>query len=87
MFDKNESQDFENDLDISVAISNYREFDVIYHKVHGLIAPRKGAAKYIGKSPGTLSVWDCTKRNDLKPVKLRNRVYYRISDLDKFQME
>jgi predicted DNA-binding transcriptional regulator AlpA len=46
---------------------------------------RKQAAAYLGVSPGTLAVWDCTKRYDLKPIKLGSRaVRYRRSDLDRF---
>jgi len=45
---------------------------------------RKSAAKYLGISPGTMAVWDCTKRYDLKPLKAGRAVRYRRSDLDKF---
>jgi predicted DNA-binding transcriptional regulator AlpA len=45
---------------------------------------RKTAAKYLGISPGTLAVWDCTKRYDLKPKRAGRSVRYRKSDLDKF---
>lgn len=45
---------------------------------------RKAAAKYIGVVPGTLAVWDCTKRYDLKPQKAGYRVRYRKADLDNF---
>lgn len=45
---------------------------------------RKTAAKYLGLSPGTLAVWDCTKRYDLRPLKIGRAVRYRRSDLDKF---
>lgn len=46
---------------------------------------RKDAAKYIGGfSAGTLAVWDCTKRYDLKPVKIGRSVRYRKSVLDAF---
>ena len=45
---------------------------------------RKTAAKYLSVSPGTLAVWDCTKRYDLKPIKIGRAVRYRRSDLDKF---
>lgn len=43
---------------------------------------RKTAAKYLGVSPGTLAVWDCTKRYDLKPIKIGRSVRYRRSSLD-----
>ncbi len=45
---------------------------------------RKTAAKYLRVSPGTLAVWDCTKRYDLKPIKIGRAVRYRRSSLDKF---
>ncbi len=49
---------------------------------------RKEAAKYLGGTKplavGTLAVWDCTKRYDLKPVKVGRSVRYRRADLDQF---
>ena len=48
---------------------------------------RKAAAKYLGLSPGTLAVWDCTKRYNLKSIKIGRRVRYRKSDLIKFLEE
>lgn len=45
---------------------------------------RKEAARYLSLSPGTLAVWDCTKRHNLKPRKVGKVVRYRLSDLDKF---
>ena len=45
---------------------------------------RKTAAKYLGLSPGTLAVLDCTKRHDLNPIKIGRAVRYRQSDLDQF---
>ena len=45
---------------------------------------RKTAAKYLGISPNTLAVWDCTKRYDLKPLKVGRSVRYRKSELDLF---
>lgn len=45
---------------------------------------RKAAARYLGVSPGTLAVWDCTKRYDLKPIKIGRSVRYRRADLDAF---
>ena len=50
---------------------------------------RPAAAKYLGGrskplNPSTLAVWDCTKRYDLKPIKVGRSVRYRKSDLDKF---
>ena len=46
---------------------------------------RKEAAQYLGVTPGTMAVWACTKRYDLKSFKLgRRAVRYRQSDLNKF---
>lgn len=46
---------------------------------------RKTAAKYLDlKNPNTLAVWDCTKRYDLKPIKIGRNVRYRKSELDRF---
>jgi hypothetical protein len=47
---------------------------------------RKRAAKYLNVSPGTLAVWDCTKRYNLNPLKVGRAVRYRRSDLDNFIM-
>lgn len=45
---------------------------------------RKSAARYLSVSPGTLAVWDCTKRYDLKPIKIGRSVRYRRTHLDHF---
>jgi Helix-turn-helix domain len=45
---------------------------------------RKSAAKFLRVSPGTLAVWDCTKRYDLKPIKVGRAVRYRLADLENF---
>ncbi|MDQ1086171.1 helix-turn-helix domain-containing protein [Siphonobacter sp. SORGH_AS_1065] len=45
---------------------------------------RRAAAKYLRVSPGTLAVWDCTKRYDLKPIRIGRTIRYRLSDLDQF---
>lgn len=45
---------------------------------------RKSAARYLSVSPGTLAVWDCTKRYDLEPIKVGRSVRYRRSSLDRF---
>lgn len=49
-----------------------------------VLLDRKTAAKYLAVSPGTLAVWDCTKRYDLKPIKVGRAVRYRKADLDAF---
>lgn len=45
---------------------------------------RKTAARYLSVSPATLAVWDCTKRYDLKPLKIGRSVRYRRVHLDEF---
>lgn len=46
---------------------------------------RNAAARYLGGlKPGTLAVWDCTKRHDLKPIKIGKLVRYKRSVLDQF---
>ncbi|GEC77914.1 helix-turn-helix transcriptional regulator [Flavobacterium aquatile] len=48
---------------------------------------RKQAANYISFKAGTLAVWDCNKRHDLKPIKIGRAVRYRKSVLDAFLLE
>jgi len=58
------------------------------HAADDALLDRKAAAAYLGGlSPGTLAVWDCTKRYDLKPIKVGTAVRYRKSVLDKFLEE
>ncbi|MCB0713811.1 MAG: helix-turn-helix domain-containing protein [Ignavibacteriae bacterium] len=46
---------------------------------------RQEAADYLGVKASTLSVWDCTKRYNLQPVKVgRRAVRYRRRHLDDF---
>lgn len=45
---------------------------------------RKSAAEYLNMSPGTLAVWDSTKRYNLHPIKVGRNVRYRKEDLDSF---
>lgn len=45
---------------------------------------RREAAEYLKVSPGTLAVWDCTKRYDLKPMKVGRSVRYTRENLDNF---
>lgn len=48
---------------------------------------RISAAKFLGVKPGTLAVWDCTKRYDLKPIKIGRMVRYKRSVLAEFLKE
>ncbi|MBK7856657.1 MAG: helix-turn-helix domain-containing protein [Bacteroidetes bacterium] len=51
---------------------------------HDPLMDRKTAASYLKLSPGTLAVWDCTRRYDLSPIKVGRSVRYRKSSLDDF---
>lgn len=53
---------------------------------HDPLMPRKEAATYINSTVGTMAVWDCTKKYDLKPVRRGNRAYYYKSVLDEFKL-
>lgn len=48
---------------------------------------REEAARYLQSTIGTLAFWDCTKRHDLRPIKIGRSVRYRRSDLDSFLEE
>lgn len=39
------------------------------------------AAKFLGMSAGTLSVWRCTKRYDLPYIKVGRKIKYDMADL------
>lgn len=45
---------------------------------------RKQAAEYLGVEPETLHNWACTKRYNLKFIKVGRLAKYRIEDLDDF---
>lgn len=45
---------------------------------------RVKAAEYLDISPGTLAVWDSTKKYNLEPIKVGSNVRYRRSSLDRF---
>lgn len=44
----------------------------------------KRAAEILGVSPGTLSVWRCTRRYPLPYQKIGRAVRYRVADLEAF---
>lgn len=48
-----------------------------------LLTPEQ-AAEFLSTTPGTLSVWRCTRRYDLPYVKVGRAVRYRLSDLEAF---
>ncbi len=45
---------------------------------------RKQAAEYLGLEPRTLDVWACTKRYNLRFIKVGRLAKYRKEDLDDF---
>lgn len=63
------------------------ELSTFYNDRDDPLMSRKEAARYAGRSPGTLAVIDCKKSYDLKPIKIRGRVYYLKSVIDKFLSE
>ena len=61
------------------------EMNMTDYDLEDRLLDRKAAAKFLSVSPETLAVWDCTKRYDLKPIRLGSRaVRYRLSTLEKF---
>lgn len=64
--------------------SNHLQIGEAMPTTNEMLLNRKEAAKYLRISPNTLAVWDCTKRYDLKPLKVGRAVRYRRSELDKF---
>lgn len=62
----------------------YRKFDLIRYFLQWddmavldeRLLTRKEAATYLDKSPGTLAVWSCNNRYDLRPLKIGNCVRY-----------
>lgn len=45
---------------------------------------REEAANYLGVSPSTLANWACTKKYQIKFIRVGRSVRYRQSDLDAF---
>lgn len=45
---------------------------------------REQAAKYLNYAPGTLAVWDCTKRYDLQPIKIGRSIRYKPDHIRAF---
>jgi hypothetical protein len=48
---------------------------------------RKEAARRLRVSCGTLAVWDCVKRYDLRPICINGRIFYRKSDLIRYLLK
>jgi predicted DNA-binding transcriptional regulator AlpA len=51
---------------------------------HDRLLDADEAAKMLGTTTGTLSVWRCTQRYDLPWVKIGRRVRYRLSAIQRF---
>lgn len=45
---------------------------------------REQAAEYLGVKPQTISVWLCTKRYNLKAIKIGRALRFREEDLENF---
>lgn len=45
---------------------------------------RCAAAAYIRSTPGTMAVWDCVKRHNLKRTKKGKKIYYYTSSLKEY---
>ena len=48
-----------------------------------LLTPEE-TARLLGVTPGTLSIWRCSRRYPLAFVKVGGRVRYKLSDVEKF---
>ena len=48
------------------------------------VVSEKEAAEILGVTPGTLSVWRCTRRYPLPYIKVGRAVRYRLADLEAF---
>jgi excisionase family DNA binding protein len=57
-----------------------------YTNPHQLLT-REQASEFLGVSKGTLEVWACTKRYNLKYIKIGKNVRYRMQDLLNFLEE
>lgn len=80
---------YENENDIEIADTHFTLSPQTIENPENepsyfILMNRKEAARYINFMPGTLAVWDCNKRYDLKPIKIGRSVRYRKYYLDKF---
>jgi hypothetical protein len=48
-----------------------------------LLSPKQ-AAEFLGRTPGTLSIWRCNQKYDLPFVKVGHSVMYDLRDLIRF---
>ena len=49
-----------------------------------LLSPAEAAAR-LRVSVGTLAIWRCRKRYSLRYLKIGSNVFYRISDIERFE--
>ncbi|GGN37513.1 MULTISPECIES: helix-turn-helix domain-containing protein [Marinomonas] len=54
------------------------------NKIKSSLVNREQAARYLGVSSQTLSLWACNGRYGLRYVKIGRRAMYRVSDLEDF---
>lgn len=71
-------------LTANKSINETDEIQTFFNSREDPLLSRKEAARYMKMSPGSLAVMDCNKTYDLRPVKIRGRVYYHKSALDDF---
>ena len=48
------------------------------------LVDEKVAAKILGVTPGTLSVWRCTRRYPLPYTRIGRAIRYRVEDIERF---
>lgn len=54
-------------------MTNKSSTEEIFENFNEPLIDRKTAARFLNMKPETLAVWDCTKRYDLKPLRIGNR--------------
>ncbi|MCS7487803.1 hypothetical protein UA24_15370 [Marinomonas sp. BSi20414] len=57
---------------------------MVTNKIKSSLVNREQAARYLGVSSQTLSLWACNGRYGLRYVKIGRRAMYRVSDLEDF---
>jgi hypothetical protein len=62
--------------------------DILLKNIHlspeDILFSTQQSADFLGVKPGTLAVWQCTKRYNLPSVKVGRLRKYRLSDLQAF---
>ncbi len=70
-------------FDANSTENTYTAFHDPWTTKNGLLI-RKDVARRLLIVPETLAVWDCTRRYDLRPVRISGRVYYKKTDLIRY---